>query len=78
MGRMFYSEGEVQEIMLALMQIKIRGVPVFLVFDDDIERPYHRVYVDSGMGIAHLEFEKSCEVIPRGIEAGEENANCTP
>lgn len=58
---MQYTEQGVEQIVAQLRQIKIHNVPVFLAHIDEVDSPYHKVYVDAGISTARFEFKKAPE-----------------
>lgn len=61
---MKYTEQEIGQIVDQLRAIKINDKRVFIAWIDDTETVYHTIFLDSGMGIQTLEFEKSHENKP--------------
>ena len=57
---MQYTEQEIEDITRQLQSIKVNGKPVFLAFIDDTP-VFHTIHLDTGLGIARLEFEKAPE-----------------
>lgn len=58
---MKYTEAQIEEIADQLMRIRIDGVPVFIALIQEVDGPYHKIYVDAGVTVARFEFEKAPE-----------------